>query len=159
MQDKERPDYTVNLKACDDANTLYYRVSVLDSNNVEAAGFVHETENYNEALIYAKIYFDELTQNQNVVVASYIEQPGRLTGQGALYSIGSFVRPEEIVSDEQFYNALAEEFNEHCLRENNADVNVIFRQIVAKHKLDLYKESKFLQHLQRLHIIDPIEED
>lgn len=151
------PDYTVNLRACDDDNTLYYRVSITDPNNKEARGFIHETENYNEALIYARAFFDELAQGRTIV-ASYIEQPGRLTGQGAIYSIDSFAEPEDIVSDGQFYDALAEEFTEHCMREEDPELNVVFRKLVTEHKLDLYKESKLLQHLQKLNMIDPTDD-
>jgi len=145
------PQYTVNLRARDDAATLYYRVSVTDSSDKETAGFIHETENYNEALIYAKVFFDEL-HNSKVVVASYIEQPYRLMGQGALYSVGSFAEAGAIVSDKEFYTKLAEEFVDNSRQ--GKDINAIFRRIVTKHKLDLYKESKFINHLQQLKLID-----
>jgi len=145
------PDYTINLEAKDDAKTLYYKVSVSDIDGSIVKGFTHKTENYNEALIYAKTYFDELTRS-NIVLASYIEQPGTITGQGALYTIGSFAATTP--NEDEFYNSLSEEFLEHCRRESNADVNVIFRKIVNRHKLNLYKESRLLKKLQHLGIIE-----
>jgi len=156
---QREPDYVVNLGARDDTNTLYYRVSVTDAQDVPVEGFIHDTENYNEALIYAKVFFDELAKNSSVVVASYIEQPGRLAKQGALYSVGAFAKASDIVSDEEFYDALSQEFFEHCRREEKADVNVAFRKIVNKHKLDLYKEGKFLGYLQKLGILEKQEGD
>jgi hypothetical protein len=145
------PDYTVNLEAKDDAKTLYYRVSVTDNQGNIVKGFTHRTENYNEALIYANTYFDEISRS-NIVVASYIEQPGTLTGQGALYTIGSFAATTP--NEDEFYNSLSEEFLEHCRREYNPDINVIFRRIVTRHKLNLYKESRFLNKLQKLGIVE-----
>ena len=135
------PDYTVNLEAKDDAKTLYYRVSVTDSQNRYVKGFTHKTENYNEALVFANVYFDELSRS-NITVASYIEQPGTITGQGAQYVIGSFAAASP--NEDEFYNSLSEEFLEHCRRENNPDINIIFRKIITRHKLNLYKESRFL---------------
>ena len=153
------PHYTVNLQANDDTETLYYRVAVSDGKDKIVDGFVHETENYNEALIYAKVFFDTLAKG-NIVVASYIEQPGRLAGQGALYSIGSFAsKPSDIVSDEEFYNSIADEFLEHQRRDTRGDINVVFRKLVTRHKLDFYKESKLLKHLQRLGILQEVEND
>jgi hypothetical protein len=145
------PDYTINLEAKDDAKTLYYRVSVSDTDGNIVKGFTHRTENYNEALIYAQTFFDELTKS-NIVVASYIEQPGVITGQGALYAIGSFAATSP--NEDEFYNSLSEEFLEHCRREPNPDVNIIFRKIVNRHKLNLYKESRLLIKLQQLDIIE-----
>lgn len=154
------PDYTVNLRTKDDTETLYYRVAVTDSQDCEIHGFIHDTENYNEALMYAKAFFDELAQAKRVVVACYIEQPGRLAAQGALYSVGEFAAaPSEVVSDEEFYDRLAEEFIERCGRELNADVNVIFRKIIARHKLDFYKETKFLKQLQTLGVLAEQQDD
>ncbi len=147
----KNPDYTVNLQARDNAKTLYYVVSVSDANNKKVAGFTHKTENYNEALIYAKVFFDEISQS-DVVVASYVEQPGILAGQGALYSIGSFA--EATPDDDALYNSLSEEFVERCQRDEDPDVNVIFRKVVTRHRLNLYKESKFLQKLQQLGILE-----
>lgn len=147
------PDYTINLEARDDAESLYYRVAVTDSSDNMVKGFVHETENYNEALIYAKTFFDTLAQGK-IVVACYIEQPGKLAGQGALYSIGRFAaKPSEVVSEEEMYDNLAEDFLEHCRRASNPDMNVIFRKIITRHKLDFYKESKLLRHLEQLGIL------
>ena len=123
------PDYTVNLQACDDAKTLYYTVSVTDAEDKKVAGLLHKTENYNEALVYAKVFFDEISQS-NIVVASYVEQPGILAGQGALYSIGSFA--EASPNDNALYDSLSEEFVERCQREDNPDINVIFRKIVTR---------------------------
>lgn len=153
------PDYTINLEACDDTNTLYYRVSVSDAKDQSMKGFSHETENYNEALIFAQCYFSELAKNNSVVVASYIEQPGRLAKQGALYAVGSFAALSDIVGDEEFYDALSQEFIEHNQRQEKADVNAIFRKIINRHKLDLYKEGKFLGHLQKLGILEKQEGD
>ncbi len=150
------PHYTVHLQACDDTKTLYYKVSVIDNSDKKVKGFLHKTENYNEALIYARVFFDQLSQS-NIVVASYIEQPGRVVGQGALYSIGSFAA--EAPNEDGFYDSLSEEFLERCRRENNPDVNLIFRKVVQKHKLNLYKEGKFLKKLQRLNILEVDEDD
>lgn len=150
------PDYTVNVQACDNAKTLYYVVSVTDVNDKKVAGLLHETENYNEALIYAKVFFDEIAQS-NVVVASYVEQPGILAGQGALYSIGSFA--EASPDEGALYNSLSEEFVERCQREEDPDVNVIFRKVVTRHRLSLYRESKFLQKLQQLGILEKTDND
>lgn len=150
------PDYTVNVRACDNAKTLYYVVSVTDVNDKKVAGLLHETENYNEALVYAKVFFDEIAQS-NVVVASYVEQPGILAGQGALYSIGSFA--EASPNEDSLYNSLSEEFVERCQREDDPDVNVIFRKVVTRHRLSLYKESKFLQRLQQLGILEKTDGD
>lgn len=147
----KNPDYTVNLQACDDAKTLYYVVSVTDTDDKKVAGFTHKTENYNEALVYAKAFFDEISQS-NVIVASYVEQPGILVGQGALYSIGSFA--EGAPDDDMIYNSLSEEFVERCQREESPDVNVIFRKIITRHRLNLYKESKLLKRLQQLGILE-----
>ena len=145
------PDYTINLEAKDDAKTLYYRVSVTDSQNRFVKGFTHKTENYNEALIFANTYFDELSKS-NIIVASYIEQPGTIAGQGAIYVIGSFATAAP--NEDEFYNSLSEEFLEHYRRENNPNINVIFRKIITKHKLNLYKESRFLVKLQTLGIVE-----
>lgn len=150
------PDYTVNLQACDDAKTLYYKVSVSDQQGEYVRGFGHLTENYNEALIYANVYYDQLSRS-NVIVASYIEQPGTLAGQGALYAIGSFAQCSP--DDSSFYNSLSEEFLERCRREANPDVNLIFRKIATRHKLNLYKESKFLKKLQQLGVLESTEGD
>lgn len=150
------PDYTVNLQACDDSKTLYYKVSVTDEAGEDVRGFMHKTENYNEALIFAQAFFDELSR-ASIVVASYIEQPGTLTGQGALYTIGSFAATQP--NEDAFYNSLSEEFLERCRRENNPDINVIFRKIVTRHKLNLYKESRFLRKLQQLNIVEESEGD
>lgn len=148
------PDYTVNLQASDDTETLYYKVAVTDSNDQVVAGFAHETENYTEALIYAKTFFDVLAKG-NIVVACYVEQPGRLASQGALYSIGKFAtKPTEIVSDTELYDGIAEEFVEHSRRSSNPDVNVIFRKLVTRHKLDFYKEGRLLKHLQKLGLLE-----
>ena len=145
------PDYTVNLEAKDDAKTLYYRVSVTDRENKFVKGFTHKTENYNEAIIFAEIYFDELSKS-TITVASYIEQPGTITGQGALYVIGSFAATAP--NEEAFYNSLSEEFLEHCRRESNPDINIVFRKIITRHKLNLYKESRLLAKLQQLGVIE-----
>jgi hypothetical protein len=150
------PDYTVNLQACDDAKTLYYIVSVTNVEDKKVAGLLHKTENYNEALVYAKVFFDEISQS-SAVVACYIEQPGILAGQGALYSIGSFA--EVTPNDNALYNSLSEEFVERCQREENPDVNVIFRKVVTRHRLNLYRESRFLQRLQQLGILEKTDGD
>ena len=154
MNTQSNPDYTINLQASDDTETLYYKVAVTDSKDKVVAGFVHETENYNEALIYAKSFFDTLAKG-HIVIACYIEQPGRLAGQGALYSIGQFAtKPAEIISDAELYDGIAEEFIEHCRRAPSPDVNVIFRKLVTRHKLDFYKEGKLLKHLQKLNLLE-----
>ena len=150
------PDYTVNLQACDNAKVLYYAVSVTDAKDKKVAGFLYKTENYNEALVYAKVFFDEISQS-NVVVASYVEQPGILAGQGALYSIGSFA--EASPDEGTLYDSLSEEFVERCQREEIPDVNVIFRKVVTRHRLSLYRESKLLQRLQQLGILDKTDGD
>lgn len=152
----QNPHYTIHLQACDDAKALYYKVSVIDDNDKVVKGFLHKTENYNEALIYARVFFDQLSQS-NIVVASYIEQPGRVVGQGALYSIGSFATAAP--NEDGFYDSLSEEFLERCRRENSPDINVIFRKIVQKHKLNLYKEGKFLNKLQQLGILESNEDN
>jgi len=156
MINSGNPDYTVNLQACDDAKTLYYKVSVSDQQGDIVKGFSHLTENYNEALIYANVFYDELSRS-NIIVASYVEQPGTLAGQGALYAIGSFAVSSS--DDSSFYNSLSEEFLERCRREINPDVNLIFRKITTRHKLNLYKESRFLKKLQQLGVLESSEGD
>lgn len=151
------PDYTVQLQVCDDADTLYYKAAAVDRNNNEIIGFVHASENYNEALACAKIYFDELARE--ATVASYVEQPGRLTSQGAFYAVGQFaVRSNDIVTDVDFYDQIAQELIERLIRGRKSHINVAFRRTVERHKLDLYKESKLLAYLQARKIIE-IEED
>ena len=150
------PDYTVHLKACDDAQTLYYKVSVSDIKDKAVRGFIHKTEDYNEALIYARVFFDQLVQS-NIVVASYVEQPGRVVGQGALYSIGSFAA--ETPNEDNFYESLSEEFLERCRREEEPNVNTIFRAMIHRHKLNLYKEGKLLNKLQQLGVLESDQND
>jgi len=153
------PRYTVTLRVRDDTDTIYYRVAVEDNKEQEVSGFMHSSENYNEAFAYARIFFDELSQREKII-ASYIEQPGMVTGQGALFSIGSFAAQyEDIVSDEEFYKMLAHELIANIIRGPKRHINVIFRHIIQRHKLDIYKEKKFFQYLENEGIIKSEEDD
>lgn len=152
------PEYTVLLQVCDNTSTLYYKAAVVDRRDKEVIGFVHASENYNEALACARVYFDELAPD--AVVASYIEQPGRLVGQGAFYAVGQFAaRADDVVTDANFYDQIAQEFIERLIRGRKSHINVIFRRIVEKHKLDLYKEGKLLAYLQARKVVQTEEDD
>lgn len=147
------PDYTVYLQVCDEEEVLYYHTYVCDDASEHIVGFEHSSENYNEALAYARAYFSELEKGR-FIVACYIEQPGRFHGQGALYDVGRFAAsPDEIVSDEQFYDLIIQEMLEQMSHNKRPHINVVFRRAVQKHKLDLFKENKLLYYLQKCDIV------
>jgi hypothetical protein len=143
------PFLTINLERQSEGDRLFYRLAVVDEHDKIVKGSLREIEDYNEILVYAKCMFDDIrTAHTDRTIAVYIEQPHHLSSQGASYSLNEFVVQDKEIEKRRLYSELAEELGELCARVDNADLNVAFRQVVAKHKLAGDQENGFLRYLK-----------
>lgn len=140
----------VSLERVTNNDVISYKVVVTNSRGSVVKGLLNkpfETENYNQALLVAKLLYEELEQRfSRLIVGSYIEQPHCTSCQGALYSESEFAMPN--INTDSFYIELRNEFIEGLDKKGFSNPNLIFRMIVSDHKLNLYQERKFLEYLK-----------
>lgn len=147
---KESTKCIVSLERVTGDNVVSYKVLATNSKGKMIKGLLKkpfETENYNQALLVAKLLYEELEQRfSRLIVGSYIEQPHCINCQGALYSESEFAAPN--VNIDSFYVELRNEFIERLDKESSNNPSFTFRLVVSDHKLNLYQERKLLEYLQ-----------
>lgn len=139
-----RISYSVNLVCKDDSDVYYYEVFVEDSQGNRQLEYHWQSENYNEVLFMAGIFFQKLS-DLNIQVGSYVEQP---LGRGAIFKEDEFVEENEIENEDKLYSSLIDYYTNVDDEIYHKDPNVLFRSIVRAFKLNMYQEQKLLDTLK-----------
>ena len=142
----------ISLERVADGEVLSYKTIVTNAKGVLIGNYKFETENYNQALLVAQLFYEEFQHRfPKLIIGSYVEQPYCLQHQGALYSASEFATPE--VNMQSLYQTLKDDFVDKFNQDRLADINLVFRVVVANNKLNLYQERKFLEILRQEHIV------
>lgn len=144
---KDKADFIISLLRRNDIEDLRYRVFVEDEQGNVLTAYCYETDDYNEALKRARLYFLRLkeagTERRIDVI---IDKAAYNKCQDAIYLVDELNIDELRLDSNKFYNLLFGEFMSEA-RQN--DKNIAFRNIVNKNKLNIYVEQEFLLYLSK----------
>lgn len=134
---------TLILRSIEEADNLCYLVEFESESYIKT---FYKGENYNQALLIASHVNSWLRQHLDTYFDLIIEQP---QGQGVIYlhsALDSFPEVSDDMAD--FYSQLCDEFETKKLGKMH-DLNLLFRDLVNKNKLNQYQEHRFLKELKR----------
>lgn len=137
-----KPNITLQLRSEPSINLTYY-VEIIENNETFQ---LFSSENYFQALLIAKTIFNDLrTKRTTGDIEVIIES---LHGRGACYEINDFSFDASFEDTDNFYEELVSEFE--MARLQQPDINIIFRKIVEKHKLNEYQEQRLLVRIRKI---------
>lgn len=139
-----KPNITLQLRSEPSINLTYHVEIVEDKQTIK----LFSSENYFQALLIAKRIFNDLRSKYNQIgdVEVIIES---LHGRGACYEINDFSFDASFEDTDNFYQELVSEF-EIARLQNENNLNVVFRKLIDKHKLNEYQEQRFLTFIRKI---------
>lgn len=117
---------------------------------IEEEGKIHKgltSENYVEALVFARRIFDKLISFKDKVgnIAVMIEDHH---GRGISYNVNEFIHNPNFVDTNDFYADIVNEFESAKIKTLESN-NVIFRSLIEKYKLNEYQEQQLLKFIKK----------
>lgn len=138
-----KPSLTLQLRSEPKINLIYH-VEIIQG---KESTCIFSSENYFQAAVVAKKIFNDLMLKFShlgdieVIVES-------LYGRGVSYEINNFNIDFGFQDSESFYQDLVSEF-EILLLQDSTKSNIIFRDLVDKHKLNEYQEQRLLTFIRQ----------